>query len=69
MWPLVMYSNCFEIVSIVAFLVFQTRLILGMFACLCHGNTVILYHYSYTILYKVIVFTAPGFWILAINLL
>ena len=45
MWPLVLYSNCFEIVSIVAFLVLQTSPILGMFACLCHGNTVILYDY------------------------
>ena len=27
MWPLVMYSNCYEIVSTVAFQVSQTRLI------------------------------------------
>ena len=40
MWPLVTYSNCFEIVSTVAGLsVVLTWLILGMFAC----NTVPLY--------------------------
>ena len=39
MWSLVMYSNCFEIASTVAFLVSQTR---NMFVC----NTVILYDYT-----------------------
>ena len=45
MWPLVTYSNYFDIVSTVTFLVSQTRLSQGMFLF----NTVILYHYTYTI--------------------
>ena len=54
MWPLVTYSNCFEIVSTVAFLVSQTRLILGMF------NTVILYHYTINSYLLYLIFAAPG---------
>ena len=40
MWPLVTYSNYFEIVSTVTFLDCQTELISGTFLC----KTVILYH-------------------------
>ena len=60
MSPLVMYSNCFEIVSTVAFLVSQTRLFCGMFMF----NYVILYHYSIkliVIIQGIIrVYEAPG---------
>ena len=47
MWPLVAYSNCFEIVSTVA--VALTRLILGMFVY----STVHYTLYIMIILYKV----------------
>ena len=40
MWPLVTYSNYFEIVSTVTFLDWQTGLISGMFLF----KTVLLYH-------------------------
>ena len=43
MWPLVTYSNCFKIVSTVAFLVSRT---IGMFVV----DTVILYHYTLQIM-------------------
>ena len=42
MWPLVMYSNYFEIVSTVTFLDSRTGLISGIFLC----KTVILYHHT-----------------------
>ena len=59
MWPLVMYSNCFKIVSTVAFLVLQTTLFLGMFLF----NTVILYHYiiKLIIIIQGIIYEVPGF--------
>ena len=62
MWPLLTYSNCFEIVSTMAFLVLQKRLILGMFVF----NTVILY-YTYIII-QGIIFAVRGFWILEYQL-
>ena len=59
MWPLVMYSNCFKIVSTMAFLVLQTTLFLGMFMF----NTVILYHYiiKLIIIIQGIIYEVPGF--------
>ena len=62
MWPLLTYSNCFEIVSTMAFLVLRKRLILGMFVF----NTVILY-YMYIII-QGIIFAVCGFWILEYQL-
>ena len=60
MWPLVPYSNFFEIVSTVAFLVLQTRLILCMFVFNTVLATVSLYtiNNDYT---RCIIFTASGF--------
>ena len=54
-----MYSNCFKIVSTVAFLVLQTTLFLGMFMF----NTVILYHYiiKLIIIIQGIIYEVPGF--------
>ena len=62
MWPLITYSNCFEIVSTVNFLDSQTGLISDMFVF----KTVLLYHFIF-IHYKIImiiqdiIFAAPGF--------
>ena len=42
MWPLVMYSNYFEIVSTMTFLILRTELISGMLLF----KTIILYHYT-----------------------
>ena len=44
MWPLVMCSNYFKIVSTVTFLDSQTELISGI----CLFKNVILYHYIFT---------------------
>ena len=57
MWPLVMYSNYFEIMSTVTFLDLRAGLISGIFMF----KTVILYHY---IIIQGIIFAAHGFWVL-----
>ena len=58
MWPLVTYSNYFEIVSIVTFLDSQIELISGIFLF----KAVILYHlYTINNDLKGIIFAAPGF--------
>ena len=56
MWPLVTYSDCFEIVST------MTRKPDSFEVCLCF-NTVILYHYTINNDYTrySLIFAAPGF--------
>ena len=58
MWPLVMYSNCLEVVSTVTFPDSRTGIISSKFLV----ETVILYHYTlYIRIIQGIIFAAPGF--------
>ena len=58
MWPLVTYSNYFEVVSTVTFLDSLTGIISSKFLF----KTVLLYHYTlYIMIMQGIIFAMPGF--------
>ena len=58
MWPLVTYSNRFEIMSTVTFLGSRTELISGIFLYKTVMQCIIIYLYM---IIQSIIFAAPGF--------